>query len=136
MTRHTDGQDHSGGNRKLSQECTMTVQDFARAAAGVLAGALLAGGAIAQTRQPEPVTMTDTAPNPASDRGSMGAVILIDQPVIAQREVLQQAQARTAVDTRALGAGPNRIMQRAMTKDEIEFQKALDAAMRERGSPR
>jgi hypothetical protein len=27
-------------------------------------------------------------------------------------------------------------MQRAMTKDEIEFQKALDAAMRERGSPR
>ena len=114
----------------------MTVQDFARAAAGVLAGALLAGGAIAQTRQPEPVTMTDTAPNPASDRGSMGAVILIDQPVIAQREALQQAQARTAVDTRALGAGPNRIMQRAMTKDEIEFQKALDAAMRERGSPK
>jgi hypothetical protein len=114
----------------------MTVQDFARAAAGVLAGALLAGGAMAQTKQPEPVTMTDTAPNPASDRGSMGAVILIDQPVLAQREALQQAQARSAVDTRALGAGPNRIMQRAMTKDEIEFQKALDAAMRERGSPR
>jgi hypothetical protein len=80
--------------------------------------------------------MTDTAPNPASDRGSMGAVILIDQPVLAQREALQQAQARTAVDTRALGAGPNRIMQRALTKDEIEFQKALDAAMRERGSPK
>src|SRR5690349_6893645 len=106
----------------------MTVQDFARAAAGVLAGALLAGGAIAQTREPEPMTttetMTDTAPNPASDRGSMGAVILVDQPVLAQRESLQQAQARS-VDTRTLGAGPNRIMQRAMTKDEVEFQKAL-----------
>jgi hypothetical protein len=114
----------------------MTVQDFARAAAGVLAGALLAGGAMAQTKQPEPVTMTDTAPNPASDRGSMGAVILIDQPVLAQREALQQAQARTAVDTRTLGAGPNRIMQRALTKDEVEFQKALDAAMREHGSPK
>ena len=108
----------------------MTVQDFARAAAGVLAGALLAGGAIAQTKEPEPITMTDTAPNPASDRASVGAVILIDQPVVAQRESLQQAQARSAVDTRAMGAGPNRIMQRSMTKDEVEFQRALDAAMR------
>jgi hypothetical protein len=113
----------------------MTVQDFVRAAAGVLAGALLAGGAIAQTKQPEPVTMTDTAPSPASDRASVGAVILIDQPVLAQREALQQAQARSGVDTRTLGAGPNRIMQREMTKDEIEFQKALDAAMRRHGTP-
>lgn len=113
----------------------MTVQDFARAAAGVLAGALLAGGAIAQTKEPEPITMTDTAPNPASDRASVGAVILIDQPVLAQRESLQQAQARSAVDTRAMGAGPNRIMQRAMTKDEVEFQRALDAAMRRHGTP-
>jgi len=113
----------------------MTVQDFVRAAAGVLAGALLAGGAIAQTKQPEPVTMTDTAPNPASDRGSVGAVILIDQPVLAQREALQQSQARSAADTRAMGAGPNRIMQRALTKDEVEFQRALDAAMRRHGTP-
>ena len=113
----------------------MTVQDFARAAAGVLAGALLAGGAIAQTKEPEPITMTDTAPNPASDRASVGAVILIDQPVLAQRESLQQAQARSAVDTRAMGAGPNRIMQRSMTKDEVEFQRALDAAMRRHGTP-
>ena len=113
----------------------MTVQDFVRAAAGVLAGALLAGGAIAQTKQPEPVTMTDTAPNPASDRGSVGAVILIDQPVLAQRDALQQSQARSAADTRAMGAGPNRIMQRALTKDEVEFQRALDAAMRRHGTP-
>ena len=113
----------------------MTVQDFARAAAGVLAAALLAGGAIAQTKEPEPITMTDTAPNPASDRASVGAVILIDQPVLAQREALQQQQARSAVDTRAMGAGPNRIMQRAMTKDEVEFQRALDAAMRRHGTP-
>jgi hypothetical protein len=111
----------------------MTVQDFVRTAAGVLAGALLAGGAIAQGKQPDPVTMTDTAPNPASDRGSVGAVILIDQPVLAQREAL--AQARSGVDTRTLGAGPNRIMQREMTRDEIEFQKALDAAMRRNGTP-
>ena len=110
----------------------MTVQDFVRAAAGVLAGALLTVGAMAQTKQPEPLTMTDTAPNPASDRGSVGAVILIDQPVLAQREALQQAQSRSPVDTRAMGAGPNRSM-RPVTKDEVEFQRALDAAMRRHG---
>jgi hypothetical protein len=113
----------------------MTVQDFVRAAAGVLAGALLTVGAMAQTKQPEPPTMTDTAPNPASDRGSVGAVILIDQPVLAQREALQQAQSRSPVDTRSMGAGPNRTMQRAVTKDEVEFQRALDAAMRRHGTP-
>jgi hypothetical protein len=114
----------------------MTVQDFVRAAAGVLAGAVLAGGAIAQTKQPEPVTMTDTAPNPASDRGSVGAVILSDQPVPAQREALQQSQSRSAEDTRAMGAGPNRNPpKRAVTKDEVEFQRALDAAMRRHGTP-
>jgi hypothetical protein len=117
----------------------MTVQDFVRAAAGVLAGAVIAGGAIAQTtqtKQPEPVTMTDTAPNPASDRGSVGAVILSDQPVPAQREALQQSQSHSAEDTRAMGAGPNRNPpQRAVTKDEVEFQRALDAAMRRHGTP-
>ena len=40
----------------------MSYQDFARAAAGVLAGALLAVGAIAQTQQPEPATLVVTAP--------------------------------------------------------------------------
>jgi hypothetical protein len=132
---------HSGSNGNRTQdrteEYTMTVQDFVRAAAGVLAGAVIAGGAIAQTTQtkePEPVTMTDTAPNPAGDRGSVGAVILSDQPVPAQREAQQQT--RSAVDTRAMGAGPNRIPpQRAVTKDEVEFQRALDAAMRRHGTP-
>jgi hypothetical protein len=111
----------------------MTYQDFVRAAAGVLAGALLAGGAIAQTKQPEPLTMTDTAPTPAQDRASLGAVIMMDQPVLAQREAMAAAQERSAIDTRATGAGPNRIMRRALSREEIEFQKALDAAEREKG---
>jgi hypothetical protein len=33
-------------------------------------------------------------------------------------------------DTRTLGAGPNRIMRRAQTQEEIDFQRALDEALR------
>ena len=107
----------------------MTVQDFVRAAAGVLAGTLLSVGAIAQTKQPDPATMVDVAPDPAHDRDSLGAVILMDQPVLAQREAMQQAQAR-AVDTRTLGAGPNRIMQRVRSTEEQQFLRALEEAMK------
>lgn len=115
----------------------MSYQDFVRAAAGVLAGALFAAaGVSAQTKQPEPVTMTDTAPTPAQDRSSMGAVILMDEPVLAQREAMLAAQERSAVDTRAMGAGPASILRRAQTKDEVEFQKALDAAMRQQNTPK
>jgi len=111
----------------------MSYQDFVRAAAGVLAGALLAGGAIAQTQKPEPATMVDTAPAPAHDRSSTGAVIMMNEPVLAQREALQHAQERSAVDTRALGAGPSRILRRAQSREEIEFLKALEAAERDKG---
>lgn len=110
----------------------MSYQDFVRAAAGVLAGALLAGAAIAQTQKPEPATMTDTAPAPAHDRSSTGAVIMMDEPVLAQREAIRQAQERSAVDTRALGAGPSRILRRAQSREEIEFLKALEAAERDK----
>jgi hypothetical protein len=114
----------------------MTYQDFVRAAAGVLACAALASGAVqAQTKQPDPVTMTDTAPNPASDRASLGAVIMMDQPVLAQREMMLQAQERTSVDTRALGAGPTRILRNAQTREDLKVQRALDAARRQKGTP-
>lgn len=111
----------------------MKLQEFARAAA-VLGGALLAGGPAAQTVRPEP-TMVDTAPTPAHDRSSMGAVILLDQPVLAQREALLQARERSGVDTRSLGAGPNRALRRAPTKEEIDFMRALDAVRRQGATP-
>lgn len=114
----------------------MKYQAIARIAATGLAAALLAGGALAQTSKPQPATMTDTAPAPASERSSVGAVILMDEPVLAQREQMQQMMARSEVDTRAMGAGPARIMNRVQTQDEIEFQKALDAAMRRYGTPK
>lgn len=109
----------------------MRTQDFVRAAAGVLATALFAAaGAQAQEKQPEPLTMTDTAPNPASDRGSVGAVIMMDQPVLAQRQAMLAVQERSAVDTRSMGAGPTRILQDVMTQEQVKRQRALDAARR------
>ena len=111
----------------------MTVKDFVRAAAGVLAGSLLAMGAIAQTKQPDPPTLVDVAPDPAQDRDSLGAVILMDQPVLAQRQAMQQVQDRS-VDTRTLGAGPNRIMQRVQSSEEQQFLRALEEALVRKGA--
>lgn len=118
----------------------MRVQDSLRAAAGVLATVLCAAAG-AQTQPqteklPEPVTMTDTAPSPANDRSSMGAVILIDEPVLAQREAMQAVRERGDLDTRSMGAGPARIQRRTITIDEIRRQRALDAAQGARGTPK
>jgi hypothetical protein len=111
----------------------MKTQDFARATAGVLAAALVTAGAmvaraadVAQAK-PEPATMTDTAPLPAHDRDSVGAVILMDEPVLAQREAMARAQARSEVDTRSMGAGPAQVLRDAMLK---ERQKALEEQQR------
>jgi methenyltetrahydromethanopterin cyclohydrolase len=113
----------------------MRYQAFVLTAAGVLATALVGtGAALAQTQTPS--VMTDTAPLPASERDSLGAVIMMDEPVLAQRAAMAQAQER-GVDTRALGAGPARIVRKAQTQEEIDFQRALDEAMRrEQGTPK
>lgn len=109
----------------------MRYQDFVRAAAGVLAAALLAGGAAyAQSKQIDPPTMTDTAPTPAHDRSSLGAVIMMDQPVLAQREAMLAAQERSAVDTRSMGAGPARIL-RNVREEELELRLQLERALRD-----
>lgn len=119
----------------------MRFDRFVRAAAGGLVAALLAGGALAQTH-PTPQTMTDVAPLPASERTSAGAVILMDEPVLARKEAMAAAQQRSAVDTTALGAGPARVLRDQRTREQIEFERALDAAMRkqqdqhEQGTPK
>jgi hypothetical protein len=108
----------------------MRYQAFVRTAAGVLATAVVGvGAALAQT-QPQPQVMTDAAPLPATERSSLGAVIIMDQPVLAQREAMLAVQERSAIDTRALGAGPSRIMREVQTKEELELQRALDEALR------
>jgi hypothetical protein len=119
------------------KEYMMRHQAFLRAAAGFLASAaLLTGGvAIAQTSKPEPVTMTDTAPLPATERESLGAVILMDQPVLAQREAMQQAQERS-VDTRTMGAGAARLLRDLQMKEELDRQRALEEAEKNRLPPK
>jgi hypothetical protein len=108
----------------------MKHQVVIRAAAAILAGAALATGAVAQQKAPEPVTMTDTAPLPAHDRQSTGAVILMDEPVLAQKEAMAAAKERSEVDTRTMGAGPANILRRVFTQEALEQQRALDAAER------
>jgi len=115
----------------------MRYQDFVRAAAGVLATALFASaGAYAQDKQPEPVTLVDTAPLPASDRTSSGAVIMMDQPVLAQREAMAAVAERTSVDTRTMGAGPARVLRDTMVREDLKRQRALDAAQQQRATPK
>jgi len=99
---------------------------FVRAAALALPAALFFSGAVqAQApapTQPQPTTMSDAAPLPASERTSSGAVILMDEPVLAQRQQMEEALARApgAPDTRSMGAGPARMTTRPLTKEEIE----------------
>lgn len=113
----------------------MRYQAFVRVAAGALAAAALATAtAFAETPSsdeavPQPSTMTDTAPMPAHDRSSVGAVILMEEPVLAQREALMQAQERSAVDTRAMGAGAARLLRTVPSKKTPE-EKARDAQPR------
>ena len=97
---------------------------FVRAAALALPAALLFSGAVqAQTpapTQPQPTTMTDTAPLPAQERTSVGAVILMDQPVLAQRAQMEQLQARApVVDTSAMGAGPAVTVPPSLTRQQL-----------------
>lgn len=115
----------------------MKVMHFARVAAGLVGVALLAGGTAVQAQHPEWPTMVDAGPAPAHDRSSVGAVILMDQPVLAQREALLQARERSGVDTRTLGAGPNRAQRRMPSKEEIDVKRALDAVRRQgSGTPK
>jgi hypothetical protein len=103
----------------------MSSKAIVRAAAAVLSTAVITGAALAQAST---APRSDVSPAPPEDRSSVGAIVLMDEPVIAQREQMQQMLARGAVDTRTMGAGPARLLRGPLTKEEIEAQKALDAA--------
>ena len=104
------------------------------AAAALAVSALATGPAVAQesSATPTPPTMTDTGPPPASERNSMGAIVLMDEPVLAQREYLEML-ARQGLDTRIMGGAPSQIIRKTQTKDDVRKQRALDEAMKRRG---
>jgi hypothetical protein len=115
----------------------MRYQAFVRAAAGALATAILGcGAAYAQDAgtQPLPRTMTDTAPLPATERQSSGAVILMDEPVLAQRQAMAELQER-APDTTALGAGPARVFERAELQQRMRARRARELQQERKGTP-
>ena len=64
------------------------------AVALVLAATAGAPAFAADEGKPTPAVMTDVAPLPPQDRSSLGAVILAEEPVIAQREAYTLAAVR------------------------------------------
>ncbi|MES2937423.1 MAG: hypothetical protein V4864_07055 [Pseudomonadota bacterium] len=101
------------------------VRKLGRSAAALGLAAMSVGVALAQTAAPavpSPAVMTDTAPLPAQHRDSIGAVVLPESPVLAQRA--QLAPLATPVDTRAMGAGPARVLERERVKEEDKAKRA------------
>lgn len=102
----------------------MKYQAIVKAAAAVLPAVFICAGAYAQSG---PATLVDTAPLPAEDRNSLGAVVLMDDPVIAQREMMDTMMARSAVDTRVMGAGPARVIRQEQAKEDLMVEKIREA---------
>lgn len=91
----------------------MKYQSILKTAAVVLAagiGTAGSGAALAESTTPTPAVMTDVAPLPAQERGSVGAVILEDSPVLAQRSAYQVVVARREL---TLGRGAQATLARA-----------------------
>jgi len=89
---------------------------------GLAAAGLAAGGVLAQSLTP---VQTDVGPPPAEDRDSVGAVVLENSMVRAQRA----ARAGHYIPTRVSSVGRNVTrMQRAQrTKEELQQQREEDA---------
>lgn len=103
----------------------MQYQPLLKTAAVVLAAGLGASAAWAQSA-PTPPIMTDVAPLPASERSSMGAIVLEDNMVIAQREAFQKAGERTGLAS--IGRNAIRATLREQTRSDLAEARAMDAA--------
>jgi hypothetical protein len=104
-------------------ESTMQ-SSFIRSVAVVLAAGACAT-AFAQS-VPTPSVMVDTAPPPASERNSIGAVIMEDSMVIAQREHYQRVA--VARDYRSIGRDATRITLDEQRKADLAAARAAEAA--------
>lgn len=99
---------------------------------GCLAAALASGVVLAQSEtemdtpaQPEPAVLTDVAPLPAEDRDSVGAVVLGNSMVRAQRQALGGRYTATSVSS--IGRGTARAARNARTQEELKQQREDDA---------
>jgi hypothetical protein len=97
----------------------------------VIAMALAASGsAFAQSANPSvtspsvlttPPVMNDTMPLPAENRESLGAVVLENSMVRAQREAF--AARHTSLSVANIGRGVSRTRHKAQTKQELQQQR-------------
>jgi hypothetical protein len=99
----------------------------------LLAAALGAGSVLAQTRPAAsdigvlPPVVTDTGPAPAQERDSMGAIVLENSPVRAQRQsAFERAASRTGVAS--VGRGVLRATMRAERESELAQARENEAA--------
>ena len=102
---------------------TLQTRRWARTAR-VVAAVVGGGAALAQVT---PKVLTDVAPLPAEERSSAGAIVLMDQPVLAQREMMQNL-AGARLQTSTMGAGPAPVLRRTLTKQELDALRAAEAA--------
>jgi hypothetical protein len=97
-----------------------------------LVAALGAGGVQAQTQPaPAPVdaapVVSDVGPAPAHDRSSMGAIVLDESLVRAQRDRdFERTSARTGVAS--VGRGVMRDVMKARTRSELAQAREAEAA--------
>jgi len=89
-----------------------------------------AGSAFAQSTNPSvttpsvittPAVMNDTLPLPAENRESLGAVVLQDSMVRAQREAF--AARRTSLSVANVGRRVDRVQRKTQTKQELQQQR-------------
>lgn len=89
---------------------------------GVAAAVLAAGGALAQSLTP---VQTDVGPPPAEERDSVGAVVLENSMVRAQRQAVTGHFTQTRVSS--IGRDVSRKQRAARTKEELQQQREDDA---------
>jgi hypothetical protein len=96
------------------------------------AAVLAAGAAAAQTTAPTaveaPAVVTDVGPAPAHERDSIGAIVLEESPVRAQRD--RDFEVRTTPRARAttVGRGVLRSTTKAKARAELQESREAEAA--------
>jgi hypothetical protein len=76
-------------------------------------------GSSAVLAQANPQRMTDTAPPPAEERSSVGAIVMADSMVIAQRRHVEQV-AEARIQPARIGKETLRATFRAQTRSDLE----------------
>jgi hypothetical protein len=96
-----------------------------------LAAALAAGHAAAQSSPPAaagtPAVITDVGPAPAHERDSMGAIVLEESPVRAQRDRDFEQGTTPRARTATVGRNVLRATSKARTKADLQQSREAEA---------